>query len=166
MRHSASLGYDRAMQKLILALLLVALPVSARAETIGLGLFLGEPTGLDIKVGLGRRSSLDVVIGQSSFRDARTDYLHVTYLLTPFVARGRSVLVPLRIGIGGAAIGLIEDDGFEAGAVRMPFEIGFRFRSVPFEIYGEITLLGVFTDSDDEVIDFELDGGIGFRFYF
>ena len=155
------------MRSLAFALIvLLALPTTARSETLGIGLFLGEPSGLDIKVNLGRRSALDIVIGQSSYKDARTDYFHITYLLTPFVARGRSVLVPFRIGIGGAAIGVVEDDGYAAGAIRMPFELGIRFRRVPFEIYGEIALLGIFTDADDEVIDFNFDGGIGFRFYF
>src|SRR5688572_22533023 len=98
------------MRKLALALLvLFAVRATARAEAIGIGLFLGEPSGLDIKVGLGARSSLDIVIGQNTYKDGRTDYAHVTWLLTPFVGRGRSVLVPLRLGIGAAAIGIVDD---------------------------------------------------------
>lgn len=151
------------MRKHALAMLvLLALSSTARAEAIGLGLFLGEPSGLDIKVGLSARSSIDIVIGQSSFRDNRTDYLHLTYLLTPFVARGRSVLVPFRIGLGAAAIGVVDDNAHMA--VRMPLEIGFRFRRTPLEIYGEVALKGVFVEED--FITFDVDGGIGIRFYF
>ena len=151
------------MRKLTLALLVVlALSSRARAEAIGIGLFLGEPSGLDLKVGLGAKSSIDIVIGQTSFRDSCTDYLHITYLLTPFVARGRSVLVPFRIGIGGAAIGVVDDNAH--AAVRMPLEIGFRFRRTPLEIYGEVALKGVFVEED--FIRFDVDGGIGVRFYF
>jgi len=151
------------MRKLVLAVVvLFAFPRAARAEAIGIGLFLGEPSGLDLKIGLGRRSALDIVIGQSSFRDSRTDYLHLTYLLTPFVANGRSVLVPLRIGIGAAAIGVVDDNAHVA--VRMPLEIGFRFRRTPLEIYGEVALKGVFVEED--FITFDVDGGLGVRFYF
>lgn len=151
------------MRKLALALLvLFALPATSRAESIGIGLFLGEPSGLDLKIGLGAKSSIDIVIGQSSFKDSRTDYLHVTYLLTPFVARGNSVLVPFRIGIGAAAIGVVDDNAH--AAVRMPLEIGFRFRRTPLEIYGEVALKGVFVEED--FITFDVDGGIGVRFYF
>ena len=151
------------MRKHALAMLvLLALSSTARAEAIGLGLFLGEPSGLDIKVGLSARSSIDIVIGQSSFREGRTDYLHLTYLLTPFVARGRSVLVPFRIGLGAAAIGVVDDNAHMA--VRMPLEIGFRFRRTPLEIYGEVALKGVFVEED--FITFDVDGGIGIRFYF
>lgn len=152
------------MRTLIAIAALVMMTSSARAETLGIGLFLGEPTGLDLKVNLARRSALDIVVGQSSYKEGRTDYFHLTYLLTPFVARGRSVLVPLRIGIGGAVFGVVDDNA--AAAIRMPLELGIRFRSVPFEIYGEIALLGIFHDNDDEVIDVDVDGGIGFRFYF
>ena len=151
------------MRKLTLALLvLLALSSRARAEAIGIGLFLGEPSGLDIKVGLSAKSSIDIVVGQTSFRDNRTDYLHMTYLLTPFVARGRSVLVPFRIGIGAAAIGVVDDNAH--AAVRVPLEIGFRFRRTPLEIYGEVALKGVFVEED--FIKFDVDGGIGIRFYF
>ncbi len=151
-----------AMRKLILVLLVLFAPAVARAEAIGIGLFLGEPSGLDLKIGLGRKSALDIVIGQSSFRDNRTDYLHLTYLLTPFVARGNSVLVPFRIGIGAAAIGVV--DGNAHVAVRVPLEIGFRFRRTPLEIYGEVAMKGVFVEED--FITFDVDGGIGIRFYF
>jgi len=141
---------------------LLALHGTARAEAVGIGLFLGEPSGLDIKVGLGRRSSLDIVIGATTFRDNRTDYFHLTYLLTPFVANGRSVIVPFRIGIGGAALGVVDDNAHFA--VRVPLEIGFRFRRTPLEIYGEIAIKGTFIEED--FIHFDVDGGVGIRFYF
>jgi hypothetical protein len=148
------------MRKLVLALLLLAaFESTSRAESVGIGLFLGEPSGLDIKVGLSAKSSIDIVIGQTSFRENRTDYLHITWLLTPFVARGRSVLVPFRIGIGAAAIGVVDDNAH--AAVRV---IGFRFRRTPIEIYGEVAIKGVFVEED--FIKFDVDGGIGIRFYF
>jgi hypothetical protein len=151
------------MRNLVLAMLLVAaFESTSRAESVGIGLFLGEPSGLDLKVGLSAKSSIDIVIGQTSFRENRTDYLHVTWLLTPFVARGRSVLVPFRIGIGAAAIGVVDDNPH--AAVRVPLEIGFRFRRTPIEIYGEVAIKGVFVEED--FITFDVDGGIGIRFYF
>jgi len=149
------------MRKLAL-LVLLALARPAHAEAVGVGIFLGEPSGFDLKVGLGARSSLDVVIGANTYKDGRTDYLHVTYLLTLGVPKGRSVLVPFRIGIGAAAIGVVDDNPH--AAVRVPLEIGLRFRRTPLEIYGEITVKGTFYQ--DPFIDFDVDGGIGIRFYF
>lgn len=152
------------MRKLAISLVvLFALGAKpAHAEAIGIGLFLGEPSGLDLKVGLGAKSAIDVVIGATTFRDNRTDYFHLTYLLTPFFARGRSVIVPFRIGIGGAALGVV--DGNAHFAVRVPLEIGFRFRRTPLEIYGEVAIKGTFVEED--FIHFDADGGIGIRFYF
>jgi len=152
------------MRKLILAVLVfvagsTATPSTARAD-IGIGIFLVQPTGLDLKLGLGARSGLDIVIGVENINN-EVSYGHVTYLLTPFIAHGSDVIVPFRIGIGGALFGLVEDN---IGAkLRVPLELGFRFRRTPLEIYGEIAFCITFFNSN---ADFELDGGIGLRFYF
>lgn len=150
------------LRKLALIMVLLATTSTARAD-VGLGLFVGEPTGLDLKLGLSPKSGLDVLLGWSTFRDGHADYAHLTYLVTPVVGRGDSVLVPLRLGIGVALF----DDGVRFGdrinaAVRVPLQVGLRFRSVPLEIYGEVALALIF------VRDTGLDtqGGVGLRFYF
>ena len=88
------------MRRLTIAVLLAVLCTTAapaRAEGFGIGFFLGDPTGLDLKIDLERRSSLDIVLGIYDFRGSRDfGYAHLTYLVTPHVARGRSVNVPLR----------------------------------------------------------------------
>ena len=141
---------------------------SARAD-VGLGAFFGEPTGLDVKIGLDRRSSLDLLLGWYS--DWRNDfdrgaYGHVTYLLTPMVGHGDAINVPLRIGIGGA----IFDDGGRFNddlnlAARFPFQVGLAFRRTPIEIYFEIAAKITVLDEDDDHPVVDLDGGIGLRFY-
>ena len=159
------------IRKLVLVLaLLVGTGSVARAD-VGFGLFLGRPTGFDAKLGLGRNSGLDIVLGWDTYRYYHSDYAHVTYLLTPVVSRGRSVIVPLRFGIGLALFdtyyyhGDRFGDGINA-AVRVPGEIAMRFRSAPFEIYGEMALRVNFL-RDDRYWDLvQVDGGIGFRFYF
>ena len=140
----------------------------ARAD-IGVGLFLGQPTGFDLKVDLANRSALDFVIGWEDFDDDDRDgYAHLTYLINLGNARGRSVVVPFRIGIGGA----VYDDGYgDFGddlnvAVRAPFEVGLRFRRAPVEIYGEVAIKLTFIDENDNEDEVDADGGIGLRFYF
>jgi hypothetical protein len=159
------------MRKLILAaLFLIATPTAARAD-LGLGLFIGEPLGLDLKVDLSRRQALDMVFGVTSVRRGGRDvsYGHLTYMLTPFAAVGDSIIVPLRIGIGAAAFGVVEGD-VGIGA-RVPFQIGFMFRSTPLEIYLEIavkvSLLTYDGDGDGDDVDVvrDTDGGVGLRFY-
>lgn len=148
---------------LVLAMLAIAAP--ARAD-VGLGVFIGEPTGVDLKLGMSHRSALDLVIGWDTYHDNHDHYAHLTYLVTPFVGVGDSIMVPLRIGIGGA---LYDDGDFDNGtnfAVRAPLELGLRFKRSPIEIYGEVALKLTFIDDHDNNETVDLDGGVGIRFYF
>lgn len=154
------------MRNLILLLLLaIAAPSTARAD-IGVGLFVGEPLGLDLKIDLQRRQALDIVLGVSSMRDGGRDYSygHLTYLVTPFIGRGRSVLVPLRFGIGAAMAGVAEGD--VNIAARAPFEIALLFRRAPMEIYGEVALVLRLVQENDNAELLDVDGGVGLRVYF
>lgn len=155
------------MRKLVLVLALLAalsLPaMPARAEGFALGFFLGEPTGLDLKLDLQRRSALDVVLGITSIRYRNPLYAHLTYLLTPFMGQGQAVRVPLRIGIGAAVYG---NSGDVNAGVRVPIELGLWFRRTPLEIYGELALLLTLIDANDNYNRLDAQGGVGLRFYF
>ena len=152
---------------IVVALLCVASTSTAWADQgVGIGLFVGEPLGLDLKLGLGYRSNLDIVIGWDTYRDGRDAYGHVTYLATLGVARGQAVSVPFRIGIGAA---VYDDGSFNNGtnfAVRAPLEIGLKFHNAPIELYGEIALELTLIDANNNNDDVDLQGGIGFRVYF
>jgi hypothetical protein len=154
------------MRKLLLTTVVFGVVVAARATParadFGLGLFLGEPTGLDMKIGLDHRSGLDIVLGFTTLRDGRDGYGHLTYLVTPLVAQGDAVSVPLRLGIGAELFGTRNDLSF---GVRAPFEVGLRFHSTPLELYGEIALALLFVDPANDVL-FDVQGGLGFRLYF
>jgi hypothetical protein len=141
------------------AVVLAAAPSRADAG-IGVGLFIGEPLGLTVKVDLQRRTALEILGGVAEYDATEVAYGHLTFLATPFVANGRSVLVPFRIGIGGAIYEYGDDIGF---AARVPFQVGFQFRSAPIEIYLELAMRLHLVPND---VDLDLDGGIGFRFYF
>jgi hypothetical protein len=150
----------------VVAAALTVAPRPAHAE-FGLGLFIGDPVGLTLKADLQRRTAVEVLIGEHGYHDENwgSFYGHVTFLVSPFVARGRSVIIPFRFGIGGA----IYDEGNEFGdvnlAVRAPFQVAFRFRN-PLELYFELSLLLTFLDGDDNEDLVDLDGGLGLRFYF
>jgi hypothetical protein len=151
---------DHRMRKLALAIVvLIGLHGSARAESIGLGLFVGEPTGLDLKIGLQGRSALDIVLGVARY-DSDFSYGHIQYLVLLGTARGQSINVPFRLGVGVAVAGLFEDA--TAVAARVPFQVGLRFRRTPLEIYGEIAFVMQFIDD----FNTDFDGGIGLRIYF
>ena len=142
---------------LLIALVLCVSP-AAHAD-VGLGFFVGDPAGIDLKIDLQRRSALDILVGWAEF-DNRVGYGHVTYLVTPVVGHGDSVLVPLRLGIGGAVFGPSGNLDF---GVRAPLEVALRFRSAPIEIYGEIALILSFHHPGTYL---NTQGGLGLRFYF
>jgi len=145
----------------VFGIVLVAHTRPARAD-FGLGLFLGDPTGLDVKIGLGNRSGLDILLGFDTFQDGRGSYGHLTYLVTPLVAHGSSVLVPLRIGIGAALYGTRNDIDV---AVRAPLELALRLRNTPLEFYGEIALAFTLFDPGDNDLRIDVQGGLGFRVF-
>jgi hypothetical protein len=152
----------------VIAAGLLAAPSAAHAG-VGIGLFVGEPTGFTIKADLQRRTALEILLGVEHLGRGRGrgPYGHLTFLVSPFVARGESVIIPFRLGIGGA---VYDDDGDfgddVAVAVRAPFEIAFQFRRSPLELYLELALKLEFVDPNDNDDFVDLDGGIGFRIYF
>ncbi len=68
----------------------VSLAADLQRETHAL--FVGEPTGLDLKLGLGFRSSLDLVLGWDTIRDGRDHYAHVTLPASGLIVRISTVL--------------------------------------------------------------------------
>jgi ABC-type phosphate transport system permease subunit len=155
------------MRKLLLTTLVFGAMLAARATParadVGLGLFLGDPTGFDLKIGLSNRSGLDILLGFDTYRDGRGNYGHLTYLVTPLVASGESVLVPVRFGIGAALYGTSNDLDF---AVRAPVEVALRLRRTPLEFYGELALALTLFDPGDDSLRIDLQGGGGFRVFF
>jgi hypothetical protein len=154
------------LSRILVPMVLVGLVSTARAD-LGVGVFLGRPTGLDVKIGLERRTALDVVVGWDRLDDGRRGYVHATFLANLATARGRSVLVPFRLGVGVAAIG--GGGGFDDElnlAVRAPLELALRFRKTPVEIFGELAVELVLVDGNDNEDAVDVTGGGGLRFYF
>jgi len=152
------------LRKAVIVLALIGSAAPARAD-VALGVFIGDPTALDLKLGFDRVSALDLAFGVDAPDNNYGYYFHATYLATLAVARGNAVNVPVRLGIGGA---LFWDDRFSGTAfgARAPLELALRFRRAPIEIYGELALLLVFIDPARNGVYPALQGGIGVRVYF
>lgn len=153
------------MRKLVIVAALLVSAGSAKAE-VGLGLFVGAPIGLDLKLDIAPRASVDLLFGWSNIpRADRSHYAHITFLGTPFVSYGESIVVPLRLGVG---IAVYDDDAFNTAdvAVRAPLELALKFRRTPLEIYGEIAAEITFVDNFAQNDFFDVQGGVGIRVYF
>lgn len=139
------------------------LSVSAQ-EGFGLGIVLGEPTGISAKLWFNDSSAMDAAAawsfrGPNNFQGDGVFYLHADYLFHSFdVFPVNEGLVPLYFGLGGMLT--LEQDP-QLG-IRAPVGIEYIFESAPLEIFLEVAPgIGLFPATR-----FEVSGGLGIRYYF
>lgn len=141
----------------------------AQQEGFGVGIIVGEPTGLSLKGWLNNTRAIDAGLAWS-FSENDSLHLHGDYLihdfnmLRPTDLKGR---VAVFYGIGGR---IKFEDGDDAGrnrndtlvGVRIPVGVNYYFPSSPVELFGEfVPVLDFVPDTD-----FDLNLAIGGRFYF
>jgi hypothetical protein len=153
------------MKKTLIGLVVLVALLAGRADAtprgpFGLGIILGEPTGLDLKWFL---NDLNAVEGGLAWSFSGNDEVHiqVDYLYHFYdwikVKKG---LLPVFIGVGGR-VAFVEhaDDLF---GVRVPFGLSYEFDGGVFDVFGELVpVLNLTPDTD-----FDLEGAIGGRFWF
>jgi hypothetical protein len=153
------------MKKMIVTttLFLVALAGASEAKPrgdVGLGIIVGEPTGIDLKVFLGGVNAIEGAAAWSLSGDnefhIQLDYLYHFYEWIE-VKKGS---LPVFMGIGGR-IALRENQDDLVG-IRIPFGLAYEFADGIFDVFGEIVpVLNLAPDTD-----FDLEGAIGGRFWF
>ena len=143
---------------IIIAILGVFSPTLAAQDSgFGAGVIFGEPTGLSLKSWLSSKNAVDAAITWSSIDDFL--YLHADFLIHNFdiidVSDGQ---LPLYFGIG-AKVGFGNDLIFGA---RIPIGLDYMFSGAPVDIFVELVPgLAIIPG-----FDFDIDGGIGIRYWF
>jgi hypothetical protein len=158
---------------LVAAALLAALPSPARAEppvekgVLGVGLIVGEPTGVSAKYYLADDRAIDLAVGGAIV--GRGIQVHGDYLWHPIILEQKeSFALPLFFGVGGRILnhdgGGGDDDHVRFG-VRAPVGILFDFTKVPLDAFAELAgVLDYRTKGD--AFGLALNAGIGARYYF
>lgn len=150
---------------LIIVLLLTACvcPSFAQSKRFGLGLVVGEPTGFTMKYWLSHVNSLNAAIAWSVFDDNsfQAFYIHLDHVFYYYdLFRVETGKAPVFIGIGGRFY--FPKDGETNVGFRIPLGIAYLFDQVPIEIYGELApVVNIIPETKAD-----LDGGIGFRYFF
>ena len=149
------------IRKLKYAVLFLTLSNILLANTpgkFGLGIILGEPTGLSLKAWQSDYIAYDAAFAWS-FGDNGNVHIHVDYLLHNYhIIRTANAYTPIYYGIGGR----IQTKNETALGVRIPLGINFRSRRIPIDIFVEIVpALNIIPKTE-----FDLEGGIGVRYYF
>jgi len=147
------------MKKTGFLLLLLVIPVILLPKT-GIGIIVGEPTGISFKQWTSEQTAFDAALAYS-FSDKEHFYFHLNYLHHN-EAQFDSFTLPWYWGFG-ANIRYREDAKDQVKlAGRLPLGIYHMFNNFPGEIFLEVAPgLDVVPD-----IGFNLGAAIGFRYYF
>ena len=149
------------MKKIILliaALVIITNYTYSQNKGFGLGIVLGEPTGLSAKLWTSSSNALDFGAAWSFKGDGhmllQADYVWHSFNLIN-LSSGR---LPLYYGIGGRVI--LSDDPLLG--VRIPIGLNYQFATAPIDIFVEIVPILDLVPSTD----FDIGGGLGVRFWF
>lgn len=147
---------------------------SAQAQPVekgalGVGIILGEPTGIAAKLYLADDTAIAGAVGFAFVGSGL--HLHTDFLWHPWVLDDTDTFVlPAYVGVGGRLLSEDEgggDDVFHIGA-RAVGGMLFEFKEVPIDAFVEIA--GVldyeFSDEEDGGVGVALNAGIGARYYF
>lgn len=142
----------------------------AKDYGLGIGVIVGEPTGLSLKKWVSDKNAVDAAIAWS-FAENPSFQFHMDYLVHTFFLTGQSEskgAIPVDFGLGfrvklrdGDNSGRLNADKTMVG-VRIPFGISYLFASAPFDIFAEVVpVLDLVPETH-----FNINGAVGLRFYF
>jgi hypothetical protein len=157
---------------LLAAAVLAVVPRAASAQpaekgVLGVGLIIGEPTGVSAKYYLSDDRAIDAAVGGAIV--GRGIQAHADFLWHPWILEQKeSFALPLYLGVGGRILdhngGGGDDDDVHIG-VRAPVGVLFDFTKVPLDVFAEVAgVLDFRTEGD--TFGVALNAGIGARYYF
>lgn len=125
----------------------------------GVGLMIGEPTGISLKYWQSQRNAIDGGVawslGQYDAIHLHADYLWHNYSVFEDVEEGQ---LPLYYGIGGRLI-LAENDSILG--VRVPVGLNYLFEEAPVGLFLELAP----TVNLAPETDFDIGGALGVRIH-
>jgi hypothetical protein len=150
----------------IISLFLSVLSANAFAQDkFGLGVILGEPTGLSLKYWLGKEHAIDGAVAWS-YSENDSLQLHTDYLVHNYDVFNTDEL-PFYCGLG-ARLKFKEDDGRGRNenhaifGIRIPLGVTYVFDDAPVDLFFE--LVPVLDLAPD--VELDVNAAIGLRIYF
>lgn len=152
--------------RILITVIAVLIGIAAGVEpagALGLGVILGEPTGVSFKQWVTGGNAIGGAAAWS-FEDESAFHVHVDYLyhrynLADIQAQADEGRLLWYFGIGGRL--KAEEDDSRIG-VRVPLGIDYVFSGPPLDIFLEVAPLLDLAPGTD----FKLHGGFGIRYYF
>jgi hypothetical protein len=160
-----------------IALAATATPAAAQEPgavkgTFGVGLIIGEPTGVSAKLYLSDDTAVDGAVGSAVVGGGLQ--VHGDYLWHPWILETRdSFVLPVYLGPGVRVLqrelGRDGDDAFHIG-VRAVVGVVFDFTEIPLDVFAEVAGVADYrfgTDDEDyNGFALALNAGAGARYYF
>jgi hypothetical protein len=144
---------------------------TARAEdkgVFGIGLIVGEPTGVCGKYYLGNDTAIDGAAGAAFL--GRGVQVHSDFLWHPWVLDSKeSFALPVYLGAGLRILNHDasgEDEDHVRIGLRIPAGIVFDFTKIPLDVFAEVALVGDYHTAGDASFGIDFNGGAGARYYF
>jgi hypothetical protein len=143
----------------LLLLVLACSTYGGQGGDLGLGIIIGEPTGICLKYFTSAEGAVNAAAAWSLSGDEKAAHIYGDYLwhMSELASwdGGRS---PLYLGVGGRV--LFRDDA--RVGVRIPVGMAWVFDEAPFDAFLEIVpVMDLAPDTE-----FDLAGGAGARFWF
>jgi hypothetical protein len=159
---------NRTILLFVFGSLLLSNAAKAQDRGFGLGMIVGEPTGISLKIWQGRTTAIDGALAWSfvdDFVQIHGDYLkHDLNLIK--VEKGQ---LPFYYGIGGR-IRFFDENNPSNGpsndktrlGVRVPLGLAYLFEKTTLDIFLEVVpILDLIPTTE-----FDLDAAIGIRYFF
>ncbi len=142
----------------LLVLLMCTKNVLAQKSGIGIGIIIGEPTGVSGKKWVSSNAAFNAAAAWSFVGDGAL-HLHVDYVFHNFDLFAPDIKnLALYYGIGGR-VKLSDNSKF---GMRIPVGLNYIVQDQPFDLFFElIPVLDL-----APATDFSINGAIGFRFFF
>lgn len=133
-----------------------------QSKRFGLGVYVGEPTGLTLKGYLTERAAIDGIAAWSFKHETVTLIGDLNYEIFDIPVSSSVISLPFYLGVGGKLeLNSGRNDEIEVG-VRVPIGVAVQWNTAPIEVFLEVVpCLELVQETD-----FDLMGGLGIRFYF
>ena len=149
------------MKRIVIVISLFILQINslaAQGKNFGIGIILGEPTGLSGKQWLGNNTAIDGALAWS-FGKKEALHMHADFIIHQYdlinVTKGK---LPIYYGIG-ARIKLEDDSKI---GVRIPVGLNYHVADAPLDIFIEIVPILELIPATE----FNMNAAIGVRFFF
>lgn len=150
------------IQSIIIAssfLILTSINLFSQSRGTGVGIIIGEPTGISLKEWLSSRSALDAGLAWSFVQESSI-HVHIDYLIHSFDVFDRPNGLNLYYGIGGR-VKVGNDEKARVG-MRMVGGLDYMFRTAPFDLFFEVAPILDFVPETN----LNANAGFGARFFF